>query len=150
MKKVLILTVLVAGSIANAADFKLTPARVGDTTIRRYDDKDFAAIFNYLYVQKAYPYVDFNYVKTVPSNSTLKEICKKSTLKILKTPGAAKFPKIDDAIYSAPGGIYYVNGEVDSQNSYGALLRSKFNCTMVFEGTLKGGKVITYAELEEK
>lgn len=150
MRKIFMLAIIFAASASSlAAPFKLTPARVGDTSIRRYDDADFAKSFNYLTVQKAYPDLSITPVKSIPSNAMLKEACKKAVLSILKAPGSAKFPKFSDASYSAPGGIYFIQGEVDSQNSYGALLRSPFSCTTVFEGNTKGGILWTLADLYE-
>lgn len=149
MTKLGSLLLLLGLGMAQAAPFKLTPATVGDARIRRYDDADFAKSFNYLEVQKAYPYISISSVKTVPTNNDLKAACKKAVLSVLKSPGSAKFPEFGDASYSAPGFIYAVGGKVDSQNSYGALLRSGFNCSTVFEGTTKGGTLWTLVDLFE-
>lgn len=52
----------------------------------------------------------------------------------LKTPSVAKFNTFanlqPDESVSYEGGYYKVIGTVDSQNSYGAMLRSKFYCSL--------------------
>jgi len=51
--------------------------------------------------------------------------------KILKAPGTAKFPGLlekADHIKDLGGGRYQINSWVDSQNGFGALLRSRFVC----------------------
>ena len=35
------------------------------------------------------------------------------------------------------GGFYIVTGSVDSQNSFGATLRSKYNCMVTKDGALR-------------
>lgn len=59
---------------------------------------------------------------------TYSEDCVK---KILKAPGTAKFPGLlekADHIKDLGGGRYQINSWVDSQNGFGALLRSRFLC----------------------
>ena len=67
-------------------------------------------------------------------------------LKVLKAPATAVFPPLDTMVISGSNGIYNVSGYVDSQNSYGAMIRSTFTynvektpegwrCTDTFEST---------------
>ena len=149
MKKWIMLALVVSCATAEAKEFRITPARVGNIKIRRYDDAEFATSFNYLKVQAAYPYIGVDYLTSLPNQENLWRVCKKEVLNILKTPGAAKFPKVGKVLYSAPGGIYYISGSVDSQNSYGALLRGGFACSMVYTGDLKSGSVYTLVDFFE-
>lgn len=51
----------------------------------------------------------------------------------LKSPSSAKFSSCDNMTITNTNGIWAVSGYVDSQNSYGAMLRTKF--VMTFERT---------------
>lgn len=60
--------------------------------------------------------------------------CKNAVREELKAPGTAKFKgmfddPLDDVI-SLSGGRYQVNSWVDAHNSYGALIRSEFECVI--------------------
>ena len=44
----------------------------------------------------------------------------------LKSPRSAKFPFFDWKVYDRGNGLYEVNSYVDSQNSFGAMLRKYF------------------------
>ncbi len=49
----------------------------------------------------------------------------------LKAPSTAKFPdESEDKVYTdkTKANVYYVKGYVDSQNSFGAMLREKYIC----------------------
>jgi hypothetical protein len=49
----------------------------------------------------------------------------------LKSPGSAKFSDtLPQEVYSMPDGSYSVISWVDAQNSFGALLRSKYVCSV--------------------
>lgn len=52
-------------------------------------------------------------------------------LQVLKAPATAIFPDFDEMIVNGGGGRYSVSGFVDSQNSYGALLRDNFSYNIV-------------------
>jgi len=52
----------------------------------------------------------------------------------LKAPATAKFS--NEKIIAIDGKLYIVTGDVDSQNSYGAMLRSNYNCLVSRDGTL--------------
>ena len=47
-------------------------------------------------------------------------------LQILKAPATAKFPGFDEMVVNGSNGHYSVSGFVDSQNSYGASIRSQY------------------------
>lgn len=58
--------------------------------------------------------------------------------KRLKAPATAEFPKTREKINHTTNygeGKYKIRSWVDSQNGFGALIRSSFNCTIEFEGT---------------
>ena len=53
----------------------------------------------------------------------------------LKTPSKAKFPMYDSKkIHHIGDGRYKIASYVDSQNSFGAKLRSSFSCVVRYEG----------------
>ena len=47
-------------------------------------------------------------------------------LQILKSPASAIFPPLNEMWVNGSGGHYVVSGYVDSQNSYGATIRTQF------------------------
>ena len=47
-------------------------------------------------------------------------------LQVLKSPASAVFPGFDEMVVNGSNGHYSVSGFVDSQNSYGASMRSQF------------------------
>ena len=47
-------------------------------------------------------------------------------LQVLKAPATAKFPAFDEMVVNGSNGHYSVSGFVDSQNSYGASIRSTY------------------------
>ena len=53
----------------------------------------------------------------------------------LKSPSTAEFPGVsekDSHITDLGGGKYQINSWVDSQNSFGAIIRSKWSCKIIF------------------
>lgn len=54
-------------------------------------------------------------------------VCQDFVKQRLKAPATAKFSGLD---HSADGADYTVTGAVDSQNSFGAMLRSGFTCVV--------------------
>ena len=71
----------------------------------------------------------------VPSLSQMtteaKAQCREAVKDQLKSPASAKFS--DETVTgSEPDAVWFVSGSVDSQNSYGALLRSSFECSVTF------------------
>ena len=57
--------------------------------------------------------------------------CKELVKDRLKSPGSAKFSGMD---HRGDVDEYTVTGSVDSQNSFGALIRSDFTCTVREQG----------------
>lgn len=47
-------------------------------------------------------------------------------LQVLKAPATAVFPSFDEMVVNGSNGHYNVSGFVDSQNSYGATIRSTY------------------------
>ena len=64
-------------------------------------------------------------------NISAQETCKESVKNQLKSPSTAKFSDIDTV--SEGGDNYTVSGHVDSENSFGAMIRSSWTCT--FDGS---------------
>ena len=54
----------------------------------------------------------------------------------LKAPATAQFPTVDQAaVHSFGSGRYGVESYVDAQNSFGAMLRSRYACALKYDGT---------------
>ena len=60
-------------------------------------------------------------------------------LQVLKAPATAQFPDLDEMVVNGSDGHYSVSGFVDSQNSYGASIRSNYtyNVEKDFSGKWK-------------
>ena len=56
--------------------------------------------------------------------------------KILKAPGTARFCNKEDLVITKQNGVYTVSGWVDSQNSYGAFIRTRLSIKIVYEDGL--------------
>ena len=52
--------------------------------------------------------------------------CQEKMLQLLKSPGSARFG--DVKIYNDGGGSYHISNWVDSQNGFGAMLRTRYTC----------------------
>ena len=143
----MLLAALLSAS-ALAAPFKLNPASVaaGDVKITKTDS---VKTFHYSTVESAYPYIGIKTVKGPVTAQAIKDACGIEVRENLKTPGAAKFVKMSSPVYFENAGTYFLGGDVDSQNGYGALIRSHFYCTIVFEGTVKGGTLYTSVDFSQ-
>jgi hypothetical protein len=65
------------------------------------------------------------------------DVCQKFVSMRLRAPGSAKFPSLTaDGVKATDlgDGRYSVNGYVDSQNGFGALLRMTFACEVNWQG----------------
>lgn len=62
----------------------------------------------------------------VADTAAAKQKCHNAVLKWLKAPATAQFS--GDKVVSDPAGGYEVVGNVDSQNGFGAMLRSTYTC----------------------
>ena len=67
-----------------------------------------------------------DYTFTTKEASDLQIKCQNKVKEVLKSPSTAKFPNIYEWGFSKEKNIVTVQGYVDSQNSFGAELRSKF------------------------
>jgi hypothetical protein len=54
----------------------------------------------------------------------------------LKTPSEAEYPTFNDSFVTISGNIYTIRSYVDSQNSFGANIRSSYTCILKFENDL--------------
>lgn len=56
----------------------------------------------------------------------------------LKSPSTAEFPstreKVAHTHYNSSASIYRINSWVDSQNSFGAMIRQRFSCEIIMDG----------------
>ena len=143
MRKLIILAAALSPT-ALAAPFKLTPAKVaaGNVSIEKVTAGELET-FHYSEVESAYPYIGIKTVRGVITAKAIKDACGVEARKNLKTPGVAKFVSMDNPTYFENAGTYFTSGEVDSQNSYGAMLRGTYFCLTVFEGNAKGGTLYT-------
>lgn len=146
MQKVLLMS-LALGASALAAPFRINTATVFATEVREYNSQDHAKSFNVEAIEAAYPYISIKGVTTLPGNALLTSACKEAVLGVLKAPATAKFPTVTKPVYNPKGFVYVISGKVDSQNSYGALVRGTFYCMTAFQGTVKGGTLYTYADV---
>lgn len=64
----------------------------------------------------------------------------------LKSPSTAEFPGVSEKnnhITDLGGGEYQINSWVDSQNSFGAMIRTKWSCKIIFiDGQVKAENII--------
>lgn len=61
--------------------------------------------------------------------------CKRQVRASLKAPQTAKFPMLDfKATTSADEQTFYVTSYVDSQNGFGAMLRTNYQCELQYQG----------------
>lgn len=64
-------------------------------------------------------------------SSDAKDVCENSVKDKLKAPATAEF---SDEQAALEGSTWTVTGSVDSENSFGALIRSTYSCEAVHEG----------------
>jgi hypothetical protein len=62
-------------------------------------------------------------------------MCREIVKEQLKSPSTAEFPWVADRHGVTKDGTYLVLDHVDSQNSFGAMIRSKFYCEFYFDQT---------------
>jgi hypothetical protein len=60
--------------------------------------------------------------------STAEVMCQQGITSILKSPATAKFSLLDSGRWTGQLGMFLVRYSVDAENSFGALLRSRFQC----------------------
>lgn len=89
----------------------------------RYADND-------LYSEGSVKSTLSDYVFTLNEMSQLEASAEKAVKSILKAPSTAKFPNINEWVFAKKDGKIYIQGYVDSQNSFGAMLRSNFQITL--------------------
>lgn len=56
------------------------------------------------------------------------DVCHQFVEKRLRAPATARFERFDEATITVSGGVHTVRGHVDSENGYGALVRSNYTC----------------------
>lgn len=67
-------------------------------------------------------------------STTAKSLCEGAMSAQLVAPASAKFPFLDATIFHHDRQIYDVTSYVDSQNVFGAMMRTNFTCTIQFNG----------------
>lgn len=138
------LGVLIMGT---ASAVSPTPSNLVDSGIQRYSNPEYAQMVNYKTLS---PNMNFQaVVKGLPTDKFMIATCKQAILGILKAPSTAKFSSPKATLYHKEGQVYVNTGFVDSQNSYGAMLRSEYGCKSIFQGNRAGGTLFIYAYLFE-
>jgi hypothetical protein len=61
-------------------------------------------------------------------------VCQQQMDEMLKAPATAEYPSRSEVSIRKSGGTYTVRGWVDSQNGFGALVRTDFICTAISTG----------------
>lgn len=89
----------------------------------RYADND-------LYSEGDIKFTLSDYTFTLEEMSQLEISAEKAVKSILKAPSTAKFPNINEWVFAKKSGNIYIQSHVDSQNSFGAMLRSDFQITL--------------------
>lgn len=67
---------------------------------------------------------------TADTPSQAKWACREAIRAALAAPSTAKFPNHNEFSFRPNAGGYDVTGHVDAQNSFGAMLRSQFTCSL--------------------
>ncbi|WP_313803257.1 hypothetical protein [Cytobacillus sp.] len=83
-----------------------------------------------------------DFLVTSAERSDLQYKCQESIKTLLKAPSSAKFPNITEWKFGKQDGVIMVQSYVDSQNSFGAMIRSEFQfkiqndkvISLIFEG----------------
>jgi hypothetical protein len=73
--------------------------------------------------------------------------CQVAVKERLVSPGSARFPIVSDTQITQTGDTFRVLGWVDSQNGFGAMLRSNYDCTVEIPGD--GTWILKRLDLEE-
>lgn len=68
----------------------------------------------------------------VANPRTVWRICQERIAAELKAPASAEFPSYSDNAITHSGALWTVDSYVDSQNSFGAKLRTRYSCTASF------------------
>ncbi|WP_433065494.1 PKD domain-containing protein [Dactylosporangium sp. CS-033363] len=68
----------------------------------------------------------------VPDRSLAVEVCQRAVLQNLKAPATARF--VPGQVDTAENRTFRVSGAVDAQNSFGALIRTSFDCNVALDG----------------
>lgn len=63
---------------------------------------------------------------------TVWRICQERASAALKAPASADFPSYDEHAMSHSGSLWVVKSYVDAQNSFGAQIRTRYECTASF------------------
>ena len=75
----------------------------------------------------------FSFPQSAPADRRAEAftVCEQFVERRLKAPGTAKFSHVwDSTISGSGGGPYEIDGYVDAQNSFGALLRNRYSCSV--------------------
>lgn len=69
-------------------------------------------------------------LSATPTRATAYQACQPHVAKGLLAPASAKFPNLSEITVATAGNRFTVTGYVDSQNGFGAMLRSRYTCNI--------------------
>jgi hypothetical protein len=74
--------------------------------------------------------------KFTPTNDTAYHYAESKIKDMLKAPSTADFPSYSERVGHVQrlGNEFTINSWVDSENSFGAKIRTKFSCKVIYEG----------------
>lgn len=75
-----------------------------------------------------------DYVLSISEKSDIQINCQKGVKAILKAPSTAKFPSLSEWVFDVNAERITVKSYVDSQNSFGAMIRSEFQVVFTRQG----------------
>lgn len=90
-------------------------------------------------IETSYNYESYNTREKRHSSNLLDNIYNlyvQDCEKVLKAPRTARFCNKEDLVITKQNGVYTVSGWVDSQNSYGAFIRTRLSIKIVYEDGL--------------
>lgn len=94
----------------------------------------------------------FNELDEPDRSSAASAVCKQAIKDMLISPSTADFPFLPDATFRGRKSKYTIKTHVDSQNAYGALIRSKWHCEVQYSGSGNDYDISswTVSELEQQ
>ena len=105
--------------------------------LKKYIVPTVVVIVLFLFIRSCFNSTETNNIPTQSNKFLAYNYAEDFVKQNLKSPSTAEFPKTiekDNHIKELGNDEYLINSWVDSQNSFGAMIRSKFSCKIIFEG----------------
>lgn len=84
-------------------------------------------------VERLLPHQQAAPVTEVANPRTAWRLCQERVSAGLKAPSTADFPAYDEHAMSNSGGLWVVKSYVDADNSFGAHIRTRYECSATFK-----------------